>query len=152
MNCWGFLNWLSACLSHRNHHHPLESHLPCLCLTCAWPLMISTIPLAVRDLLSQAFTVVGHWRGALASWAKYNPLKWPFFIPFPAKTINPVIRDFFSDRRWRIWNDYENCWRTRTSDLQLLALVMAAIHFLCGLPGGGCPCSSDCSRLGARSI
>ncbi len=150
MNCWGFLNWLSACLSHRNHHHPLESHLPCLCLTCAWPLMISTIPLAVRDLLSQAFTVVGHWWGALGQ----NTIPWsdPFSSLFQQKQSILSLEVFFSDRRWKIWNDYENCWRTRTSDLQLLALVMAAIHFLCGLPGGGCPCSSDCSRLGARSI
>lgn len=89
MNWWGFLDWLSAYLSHRNYHHPLESHLPlphmCMALDdCNHQILQWEV------LLSQAFTLVGHWRGGA-------PFHWQSAIPWS----DP-------DRRWKIWNDYEN--------------------------------------------
>lgn len=106
----------------------------CLCLTCAWPLMIATIKFCSERV---CYPRLSHW------W-DIDEVGPRFIGKAPFLEVTLTVGGRFGTTTKT----------TRGQGPPICPRVMGAIQyfFLCGPPGGGCPCSSDCSRLGARSI
>ena len=131
MNWWGFLKWLSAYLSHRNHHHPLEAI--CLCLTCAWPLMIATSNFAVRGFAIPGF----HVGGTLTRWGPRFIGKAPFLevtltVGGDLERLRKLLedKDLRSARVWWVLSSTFSCvgHQRRLPVLQRLQPFGSSVH------------------------